>query len=273
MKPNPDEWRRQGREFDRASRAYHDGRPEYPQKVFELLREQCGLGPGSKVLEVGAGSGQATVPVLDLGAHVTVVEPGANFADQLIRLGAGRSLRVIVATFEQAVVAEESFDLVVSGTAFHWVDPAVGLPKAAAALRDHGWLALWWTIFGDLERPDPFHNALQPILEAKAPELVFQGSLPMWYALDVRERSREIADSGFYEPVEHHLVKWEGRHGAEEIRRLFSTFSPWLALPEDRRIDLLADVERLARETFGGIVVRPYQTALYLAKRKGRLSS
>jgi len=273
MTPDPDEWRRQGRQFDRASHDYREGRPGYPPEVFELLQERCRLGHGSKVLEVGAGSGQATVPMLDMAAHVTAVEPGANFADQLTRYGAGRSLRVIVATFEQAVVAEDSFDLVVSATAFHWIDPAVGLAKAAAALHDQGWLALWWTVFGDQTRPDPFYEALLPILQAKAPELAAQGSLPMWYALDVGGRSREIEDTGLYEPVEHHLVKWQGCHGPEEIRRLFSTFSPWVALPEDQRTDLLADVERLARDTFGGIVVRPYQTVLYLARRRARGSS
>jgi SAM-dependent methyltransferase len=270
MELNPDEWRRQGRAFDRTSHVYHDARPGYPRKVFDLLRERCGLGRGSKVLEVGAGPGQATMPMLDMGAHVTAVEPGANLADLLIQHAAGKPLRVIVATFEHAVVEEESSDLVVSATAFHWVDTAVGLAKAAAALHDQGWLALWWTVFGDLARPDPFHDALQPILQAKAQELVTQGSAAMSYALDVRARSREIEDSGFYEPVEHHLVQWEGRHGAEEIRRLFSTFSAWIKFPEDRRTDLLADIERLARDTFGGIVVRPYQTALYLARRRTR---
>lgn len=103
------------------------------------------------------GPGQATMPMLDMGAHVTAVEPGANLADLLIQHAAGKPLRVIVATFEHAVAVEESSDLVVSATAFHWVDTAVGLAKAAAALHDQGWLALWWTVFGDQSRPDPFH--------------------------------------------------------------------------------------------------------------------
>jgi SAM-dependent methyltransferase len=263
-------WRDRGLLFDRAPGEYHDARPGYPPDVFRLLRDRCGLRPGARVLEVGAGSGQATMPMLEIGAHVTAVEPGAALADRLRERAGGMDLQIIVSKLEDAVVPETGFDLVVSATAFHWVDPRVGLTKCGAALRDGGWLALWWTVFADHDRPDPFHDALQPILEAKAPQLISEGGAALPYALDVSARSAEIESTGLYGAVHHELVPWEGRHEPSEIRRLFSTFSPWLALPDAQRAELLDDIERLARHTFGGLVVRPYQTAIYVAQRRAR---
>ncbi|MGH9283721.1 MAG: class I SAM-dependent methyltransferase, partial [Acidimicrobiales bacterium] len=184
--PTPaDDWRPRGRLFDEAAGDYQEGRPGYPEAVFRLLQERCGLGPGSQVLEIGPGSGQATLPILGLGAEVTAVEPGAALAGRLReRAGSGR-LRIVGARFEDAGLPEPGYDLVVSATAFHWVPPEVGYARAAAALRDHGWLALWWTIFGDPERVDPFVDAFQPIADAKAPGLFQECGVPRFYALDL----------------------------------------------------------------------------------------
>lgn len=266
-----DDWRRAGLAFDRSARDYEHARPNYPDEVFELLRERCGLGPGARVLEIGPGSGIATLPMLERGAHVTAVEPGSALAERLTeRAGDAADLEVIVSTLEQADVPEATFDLVVSATAFHWVDPAVGLPKSAELLVDGGFLALWWTIFGDDARPDPFHEALKEILEIKAPELVDHGQVQPAYALDTATRIGEIDATELFGPVEQRIVKWEGRHDAIGMRRFFSTVSPWLALPEALFTELLDDIEALARDRFGGEVVRPYQTVVYSAQRRAR---
>jgi hypothetical protein len=134
-------------------------------------------------------------------------------------------------------------------------------------LRAGGWLALWWNVFGDDARPDAFHDALVPILEAKAPHLVAEGAAAMSYAFDAHARIDEITRTESFGPVEQHVIAWEGRHGPEDLRRMFATFSPWLALPADVREDLLDDVASLARDRFSGLVVRPYRTVLYLAQR------
>jgi SAM-dependent methyltransferase len=173
-----DDWRPRGRLFDTVADDYQEGRPGYPEAVFRLLQECCGLGPGTRVLEIGAGSGQATLPILQLGARVTAVEPGATLAGRLRARASSDRLSIIGEGFEDAELPEAGYDLVVSATAFHWVPPEVGYAKAAAALRDHGWLALWWTIFGDPERPDAFVDAFRSIADAKAPALFQEWGVP-----------------------------------------------------------------------------------------------
>jgi SAM-dependent methyltransferase len=263
------DWRDRGALFDLAPDEYVDGRPGYPDELFGILRERCGLADGAAVLEVGAGAGQASLPMLAAGARLTVVEPGRALAERIVRRTVGMDVRIIVETFEDADLPVGAFDIVAAATAFHWVDPDVGYVKYASILRAGGWLALWWNVFGDDDRPDPFHEALQTILEAKAPQLAEEGGAAASYAFDARARIGEIERTASFGSVEQHVIRWEGRHGPEELRRMFATFSPWLALAESVREDLLDDVATLARDDFSGLVARPYQTVLYLAQRLG----
>lgn len=257
--------------FGGAASDYGLGRPGYPDGVYDLLRRR-GLAPGSSVLEVGPGTGQATEALLELGATVTAVELAPEFAAGLRSSHPSAALDVIVGAFEDVDVAPGSFDFLVSATAFHWVPTEPGLARAAAVLRPGGWLALWWTVFGDEGRDDPFHDAIQPLLTRHAPELLVSpgssgaaGSLP--YALDVDARRGEIDRSAAFGPVRHEIFPWTGRHSAVEIRAMFASFSNWLAVEPGRREPLLDELERLATVEFGGLVERPYRTAVYLAER------
>lgn len=252
---------------------YELGRPGYPSDVFARLRDACGLGPGTRVLEIGPGTGQATGPLLDAGAVVTAIELGPEMVARLREKFAGRPLRVRRGAFEDEVVEEGCFDLVTAATSFHWVPAAAGLRTCGAALRAGGWLALWWTVFGDDERPDPFHEALAPILARRAPELLrpsgesTTGVEVHPHALDVATRCAEIDETGMFGPVRHETFSWTGGHSPEEIRAMFATFSSWMAIDPDLLRPLLDELETLARDTFDGVVERPYVTSLYVAQR------
>ena len=92
--------------------------------------------------------------------------------------------------------------------------------------------------------------------------------VPAPYALDVAARVSEIERSGHFGPIYHETIPWTGHHTAAQIRALFASYSPWLALPPDRRALVLDALERLAAATFGGIVERPYLTAIYIAAKR-----
>jgi SAM-dependent methyltransferase len=254
--------------------AYDTGRPTYPGRVYELLRQVCGLGPGTDVLEIGPGTGQATGPLLDNGAAVTAVELGAEMAARLVAKYEGPSLSVEVGAFEEAALEPASFDLIVAATSFHWVPADAGLRRCADLLRPAGWLALWWTYFGDPDRPDPFRDAVTPIFERLAPSLIetFPGAAfqagPRPYALDAAERIAEIDATGRFGAVQHETISWTGRHTPLELRAMFASFSPCLALQPAERSAVLDAIEDLATGPFHGRVERPYLTPVYLAQRR-----
>lgn len=130
-------------EFDAEAVAYHRYRPRYPAGIFDDISELAELTVGSTAIEIGAGTGFATEPLVDKGLDVTAIEPAATMA----ALGAaqtGERARWIVGRFEDASV-DEPVDLIVSFNAWHWVEPTRGLERVAELLRPGGAIALVWT--------------------------------------------------------------------------------------------------------------------------------
>jgi SAM-dependent methyltransferase len=122
--------------FGGAARSYDAHRPRYPDKMIDDL---LALG-GRRVLDIGAGTGIASQQLAERGADVLAVEPDARMA----AIAQEKGIATEIDTFERWEPAGRTFDLVVFAASFHWVNPAVALPKVRAVLRDGGNLALLW---------------------------------------------------------------------------------------------------------------------------------
>lgn len=130
--PNSD--RRRAEAFGLAADDYHRYRPRYPRSLIDGLVESRHL----RTLDVGAGTGIASLQLIEAGAEVLAVEPDSRMA----RVATENGIRVEQATFEDWLPAGRSFDLVVFAQSFHWVQPQHGLEKVASILRPGGRLAL-----------------------------------------------------------------------------------------------------------------------------------
>jgi len=122
---------------------YDRYRPRYPNDVFELLLRETGVVRGDGVVEIGAGTGIATVPLADLGLDVVAVEPAPELAD-LAAAKLGNRGRVVVGRFEDCDLPDR-VALLAAFNAWHWVEPTPALERAARLLEGGGWLALVWT--------------------------------------------------------------------------------------------------------------------------------
>jgi len=95
------------------------------------------------VLEVGPGTGQTTLPLARRGLDVTAVEMGAGLAAVAARrLARFPRVEIVEGAFEHHPLPQAAFDLVLAATAWHWIDPATRLARAAHALRPGGCIAL-----------------------------------------------------------------------------------------------------------------------------------
>jgi protein-L-isoaspartate O-methyltransferase len=101
---------------------YREGRPDYPPRVYEVLRSRCGVTAGSRVLEIGPGSGLVTRHLVAVEARVVAVEPDQGFAEYLSR--AMPEVQVVSASFKEADVGT-GFDAVVAATSFHWLEQSI----------------------------------------------------------------------------------------------------------------------------------------------------
>lgn len=130
------------RTFDDAADLYDRVRPTYPPQLFDDLADLAARRSESRVLEIGCGTGQATIALAERGYEIVAVELGANMGALARRhLARFPRVHVVVSAFEEWPLPVERFDAVVSATAFHWLDPAVRVIKSADALRPGGTLA------------------------------------------------------------------------------------------------------------------------------------
>ena len=256
----------EGRRLFGADPAAYDGaRPGHADRVYEVLVERCGLRPGTSVLEIGPGTGQATRRLLALGADPLVaVEPDPVLAEYLASVTDGRPDTRLVA-LEDAELPAASFDLAVAASSFHWVDEEVGLTRIFEALRAGGWIALWWTLFGEGDEPDAFIEATSPLLEGLTPS-PSRSTAGEPHALDTDARLAALRSAGF-EDSSHEAVRWTARWDTSGIRALYGTFSPIARLDEVRKAEILDGVARIAERDFGGRVERMLTTSLYTARK------
>ncbi len=142
--------------FGRSAEAYVRGRPDYPDEAIDWLWNALGLGAGSRVVDVGAGTGKLTAPLVERGADVTAVEPVDAMRERITVAPA------IEGTAEQLPIDSETADAVICGQAFHWFANERALGEFHRVLRRGGGLGLIWN-----RRPldDPLHAAISELLD------------------------------------------------------------------------------------------------------------
>jgi len=256
--------------FGRDPGAYDRSRLPYPSRVFALLTNRCGLGPGTAVFEIGPGTGIATSELLRLGANpLTLIEADARLARFLADRLAPFAGAVTISNqaFERAPLSRGAFDLGVAASSFHWLPERRALRKIARVLRPGGWWATWNNHHGDPYRTSPFHDALQPLYE------VLDGGRGQRYtkavaAKDRRERLLALRSVGEFEQISREDIRWTARLTTAQVRSLWGTFSDIMTRPPARRRWFLRELARTVDERFGGTVEFPVLTPIYTARRR-----
>lgn len=254
------------RTFDHVAALYDRARPGYPPAVFDAIESLADLHPGARVLEIGCGTGQATLPLAERGYQVTAVELGAHMAD-LARHKLARfpNVRVEHAAFEDWPLPAEPFALVVSAQAFHWLDPRTRWPKIAAALEPHGRVALFGhqhVAGGDRA----FFERAQRCYEQYMP-----GTPPGLRLLEPEARPHEYAeldDGGLFESPILRQYAWEHTYTTREYLDVLSTYSNHQELAPDARAALFDCIARLIDGDLGGRVCKAYVTDLAVAHKR-----
>lgn len=142
--------------FDRAAEDYQRTRPVCPPQLFDDLIDLAGLEAGDRVIEIGCGTGQATVPLAERGLAVTAVELGAELAAVARRRLAGfPAAEVVTGSFEDWQPRNTPADAVVAVNCLHWIDPELRYSKPYELLRSGGVMAVAgceWALPADAER-------------------------------------------------------------------------------------------------------------------------
>jgi SAM-dependent methyltransferase len=129
--------------FDHAAEDYQRTRPVCPPQLFDDLIDRAGLAAGDRVIEIGCGTGQATVSLAERGLAVTAVELGAGLAALARRrLARFPAAEVVTCPFEDWRPEGPPAGAVVAVNSLHWIDPELRYAKPYELLRPGGALAV-----------------------------------------------------------------------------------------------------------------------------------
>ena len=131
--------------FNEDEYNYDKALPGYPEELFDDIFRYSGVSKGSSVLEIGIGTGQATLPFLKAGCRVSAVELGDRLAEYCRRkFSSYKNFDVENSDFMEAALINAPFDLIYSATAFHWIPKESGCAKVRSLLKPGGAAALFW---------------------------------------------------------------------------------------------------------------------------------
>ena len=249
------------RSFNRNAALYDRARPSYPEELFDDLVRLTGAGHG-RVLEIGPGTGQATLPLARRGFSILGLELG----DRMARI-CRRNLRGFPAVeirnirFEDWTPEPEEFDIVLAATAFHWIPGRVAWPRCAKALKPGGHLALLWNF---PELPDtPVHHELRAIYH----ELLPGREDPRPPQERIERQRKKIVSSGRFGPVTVGCYPWQREYTTDEyIAHLRTQSDHAILAPESRR--RLFRAIRAVIDRHGGRILRPALAVLFLAPKR-----
>ena len=284
--------RRYGGVFDLDAEAYDAFRQGYPESIVDVAVERGNLRAGSRVLEVGPGTGKLTVLLAAKGLRIDAVDPGANMIEVARkRLGPEASVSFHHGRFEDVDLPAETFDAVFSATAFHWVDPDVAWAKAAAMLKGGGLLALLSHLNVADEQSKPLDDGFLALLQKHAPQVAADWTQPAeldavlagvderrgnasavwnWLLQGGLSRGQTVPEAAsLFEDVEVAAEAYTLEESADELLAHFRTTSLFHMIEADRR-DAFERDARQQVERLGGRIRSTLAVVLMTARRSER---
>ena len=248
--------------FDSGAKQYDEARLSYPDDVINWIIERTCVSKDDILLEIGAGTGQATIPFAKRGFAIHCIELGKNLADFLIKKTDEYNVTVDICSFEDWN-PPESFQcsFIFSATAFHWLDINIKYKKCHSLLSDGGYLVLLWNDFPDSNNPiiDEAYKRLFSFYSGKAKTSNNEN--------DINDaRRKEILESGVFELVDYLNYKWFTIEKREMFTKGFFSQSSFLSLNQEQQKSLSYEITEL----FAGLddeMKTEVNTSIFIAKK------
>lgn len=232
------------RSFETVAADYERYRPEYPRDALEWAVDRLALTAGSRVLDIGAGTGKLTRGLVALGLDVVAVEPGPPMLGQL--RAALPAVEAYEGSAEAIPLPDATVDGVFAGQAYHWFDPPKALPELCRVLRPGGGLALLWN-WGDGRHP----------LQARIGDILGR---------EDNRFTHDAPDPRYFERVDATVIESAAPTTPAGLVARVATTSMMLTAEAGRRAEMLGEL-RAAAERVGERFDLPQLTYVYAYRR------
>jgi SAM-dependent methyltransferase len=245
--------------FGADARRYDRSRPRYPDAMAQAILAGT---PGLDVLDVGIGTGISALAFRAAGCHVLGVEVDERMAALARQNGFG----VDTAAFESWDPAARTFDALISGQTWHWIDPVAGAAKAAEVLRPGGRLALFWNVFEpSADVREAFADVHHHVLPGASLNPWRKPSLDAYSAV-LSPATDGIGQTGAFSVPEQWRFPWERDYTRDEWLDQLGTSGIAGQLPSETLSDLLTRTGAVI-DALGGSFTMPYVTVVVTTTR------
>ena len=242
--------------FNTAAVLYEEVRPGYPEELIRDVINLSGLNDHSRILEIGCGTGKATGPFAEREYELVCLDIGTDLiAVAREKLKDFPNVSFVEQAFE-TWKPNGNFDLIISATAFHWVDPKVRYLKASEVLRSDGFLAVFSN--QHVRKDEGFFAESQSLYDK-------------YYSPMTTNRPTHATNfpgvEAFQDPIKR-VYPWMQTYSSEQYIKLLGTYSGHIALPDENRHRLFEGIVDLIETEYGGRVTKHYEAVLDLRKTR-----
>lgn len=254
--------------FNGISREYESARPSYPDELVRDLTREAGIGPDSRILEIGIGTGKLTEMLAKKELNITGIELGDNMAKIARKnLKAFPNVEIIVGNFNTYEFNPASFDAVIAATSYHWLDPETRTARIASLLRPAGAAAIVDT--GHIDRGmDNFPVSSQKCYMKWDRNTTGEYRLPSLEEAEKEGFRRKNEFGGDFEPVFMHSYGSDIIYTTITYTRLLVTYSGVVSMDGKSRQGLLDCLGEMIDTEFGGKITKSYLWQLFMARKK-----
>ena len=254
------DWKKESEMFNQMADYYDKYRPSYHNEIIDTLIKRTRLTNGSKLLEIGAGSGKATELFTGKGFEILCIEPGTDLVKRGNERFKDENFKFIESRFEEYLEPPNYYDVVFSAQAFHWVPQPIGYEKCSVTLKESGYLAIIYNMY--IAYDNDFDNELLTISN--------KYSMGLSSADDCEKRADSIVagivESGLFSKPEVIRSSFEQTYTPDEYFGFALTGNSFIQKTDEEKQIAYKELVQLANK-HNGMIQRPYVCALYLAQK------
>lgn len=242
---------------------YEYARPNYPDSLFSDILSYSGINNKSLLLEIGAGTGQATSFFAENGFDLTALE----ISDKQIQFLENKfskynNVHLVKSEYEN-YNDDKKYDLIFAASSFHWIDKTIRCQKVYNMLKSDGTIALFWHMQPITKYTAPPFDKLNDIISHFFTEKHIYNSSEL--SLLHTRRMEELVSHSFNE-VKFLEYKFNILYSGSRYVSLLNTFSYVQMFDYKDRHNFLSSVEACLQR-YNDFLLVPDVVHLYLGKK------